>query len=394
MSILVLSEVFPPQTGGSGRWLWELHRRLPPEEVVIVAGDHPRAAEFDRTHNLDISRLPLAWGTWGVAGRNGFRGYCRAFRVIWQLVKSRRVTQIRCGCILPEGWLAWMLRTIGGPRYVCFVHGEELNIVQSSRELRWMTRRVLSGAELVVANSSNTARLLGDQWSVRQERLRLLHPGVDASLFVPAERNDAMRRQLGWAGRTVVLTVGRLQKRKGHDMLIRALPRIAKTIPDVLYAIVGNGEERQRLEKIAVQCNVSDRVQFLGELGDEQLIYCYQQCDLFVLPNRNVDGDFEGFGMVLVEAQACGKPVVAGASGGTIETMRCGETGCIVDCTDAKPLAEAVTELLSEPGRLKQMGCAAREWVVTAFDWPAQSLRAEEMLLTRNLRQSNGSPKC
>jgi phosphatidylinositol alpha-1,6-mannosyltransferase len=91
------------------------------------------------------------------------------------------------------------------------------------------------------------------------------------------------------------------------------------------------------LERLVVENGVSDTVQFLGELPDERLIECYQQCDLFVLPNREVDGDFEGFGMVLLEAQACGKPVIAGDSGGTAETMVPGVTGLIADCTSPEP---------------------------------------------------------
>ena len=148
-----------------------------------------------------------------------------------------------------------------------------------------------------------------------------------------------MRARLGWGERRVVLTVGRLQKRKGHDMMIRALPAIRRAVPDVLYAIVGDGEERAALEQLAEQEGVRQSVQFLGEVDDETLVRCYQQCDLFALPNRQVGGDIEGFGMVLLEAQACGRPVLAGASGGTAETMRVPETGRVVPCDRPQELA-------------------------------------------------------
>ena len=124
-----------------------------------------------------------------------------------------------------------------------------------------------------------------------------------------------MRARLEWTGRRVVLTVGALQKRKGQDMMIRALPAIRQRCPDVLYAIVGEGWERPYLESLVAELSVADLVQFRATPADDELIECYQQCDLFALPNRQVGWDFEGFGIVLLEAQACGKPVVTGQSG-------------------------------------------------------------------------------
>ena len=174
----------------------------------------------------------------------------------------------------------------------------------------------------------------------------------------------------------MILTVGRLQKRKGHDMMIRALPAILRTVPNTLYAIVGDGEERPALEELVAQLGLRNVVQFLGELPDADTRVCYQQCDLFALPNRQVGDDFEGFGMVLLEAQACGKPVVAGDSGGTAETMRVPETGLVVPSDGPEPLAKLLTGLLADRERLARMGAAGRRWAVDHFDWAALSRRA------------------
>ena len=127
-------------------------------------------------------------------------------------------------------------------------------------------------------------------------------------------------------------------------------------MPDVLYAVVGDGEERAALEALVGREGLDGHVQFLGEPNDATLVRCYQQCDLFVLPNRQVGKDIEGFGMVLLEAQACGKPIVAGASGGTAETMRIPETGRVVCCDGPDELARVVTDLLGDPARLACMG--------------------------------------
>jgi phosphatidylinositol alpha-1,6-mannosyltransferase len=173
-----------------------------------------------------------------------------------------------------------------------------------------------------------------------------------------------------------VLTVGRLQKRKGHDMMIRALRAVREAVPGVLYVVLGDGDEAAALRLLAEREGAADDVQFLGEAGDDLLVDCYQQCDLFALPNRRVGGDIEGFGMVLLEAQACGKPVLAGASGGTAEAVNEPETGRVVRCDNPDTLAAAVIELLSDRDRLERMGEAARRWAVERFDWGALSRQA------------------
>jgi phosphatidylinositol alpha-1,6-mannosyltransferase len=269
------------------------------------------------------------------------------------------------------------LRWLTGVPYLCYVHGEDVTGATTSRELHFLARRVLQQAAFVIANSHNTERILLGDWRLPSERVRVLHPGVDTERFVPAPRDRSVRARLGWGERRVVLTVGRLQKRKGHDMLIRALPALRRAVPDVLYAILGDGEERTALEQLVDREGVRQSVQFLGEADDQTLVRCYQQCDLFALPNRQVGVDIEGFGMVLLEAQACGRPVLAGASGGTAETMRVPQTGRLVPCDGPQELTRVLTELLPQPDLLEGMGAAGRAWVVDRFDWAALTRQAE-----------------
>jgi phosphatidylinositol alpha-1,6-mannosyltransferase len=142
---------------------------------------------------------------------------------------------------------------------------------------------------------------------------------------------------------------------------------------------VGDGDELGFLKALAIENKVESHVQFLGELSDEAMRRCYQHCDLFVLPNRQVGQDIEGFGMVLLEAQACGKPVVAGTSGGTAETMDIPNTGLVVDCESPEALAQNIISLLRDDNRLREMGDAARPWTIEHFDWKSLSLRAAKL---------------
>lgn len=374
--VLLLSDIFPPKTGGSGRWFWETYRRLPRTDVVVAAGAHPAAAALDAAHDLRTVRLPLEMRSRGVARLANLRHYLRTARAVRRLARATGARAIHAARPLPEGLVARLVKLRTGLPYCCYSHGEDVNVAATSRELSWLTRRVLAGAAAVFANSAFTRGLLLGDWRVPDAKVRLLHPGVDCSYFVPAPPDPAARARLGWAGRTVVLTAGRLQRRKGHDVLIGAVARLRARFPDLLYAVVGDGEERGRLEELVRRHDVAAHVRFAGETADADLLTAYQQCDVFALPNRAVGRDVEGFGMVLLEAQACGRPVLAGASGGTAETLRPGETGVVVPCDRADEPAAALAELLGDAEKRRVMGAAGRAWVRATFDWPALAARA------------------
>ena len=369
VKVLLITDVFPPRGGGSGRWLWELYRRLDGLSVHVAAGITPGAETFDRAATLPIVRLPLSFTSWGVWSVRGASQYARALLRLRRIVSTVGPDVIHCGKCLPEGLIAALIQRWYGIPFHCFVHGEELTLAGTSRELTRLTRRVLHESAGVIANSRHTKDILMQTWGVEGDHVTVMHPGVDTSTFAPAPASPVVRERLGWANRRVVLTVGALQKRKGQDMLIRALPAIRASCSDVLYAIAGEGWERPYLERLVAEHGVSDVVQFRGVPTDAELVECYQQCDLFALPNRQVGWDFEGFGIVLLEAQACGKPVIAGRSGGTAEAMDPPFTGRLVCCDTPDALAETVSGLLDDADARRAMGARARAWVVERFDW-------------------------
>jgi phosphatidyl-myo-inositol dimannoside synthase len=379
MTSLLISDIFPPQTGGSGRWFWEVYRRLPRDQFVIAAGEHLDQDEFDRRHNLRLIRLPLTFNSWGLLDWRALWDHGLLLRKLRSIVHRYDIKNIHCGCCLPVGLQALALNLLYRIPFLCFVHGEELSVGRQSRELLWWMRQIFRRANVLIANSHSTATLLQRDWQVPPARIRVLHPGVDTARFVPAARNALVRAQLGWGDRPVILTVGRMQKRKGHDQMILALHRIKVAFPDILYSIVGDGEERRFLHDLTTREGLTPHVQFVGEINDARMLAHYQQCDLFALPNRQVGGDFEGFGMVLLEAQACGRPVLAGDSGGTRETMCIPQTGQIVPCESSPQLAATVIDLLSDHSRLDRMGAAGRQWVVERFDWSSLSRQAQEL---------------
>ena len=376
MATLVLSEIFPPRVGGSGRWLHEIYSRQQNGQYIIATGDHEAGEAFDASSNLNIKRLPLTMSAWGLRSLGGLKGYASNFLKLRRICRDNDVDMIHCGRNLPEGWMAYLLRRFCGIPYVCFIHGEDVECAAESRELKWMTSKVLHNAELLIANSNFTGGRLKESWQVPDHQLKILHPGCDTKRFQPLPQNH---HQSAEKNETVLLTVGRLQRRKGHDVMIQALPEIRKAVPDIRYNIVGGGEEKDGLARLAKETGVEECVHFYDEITDDELTLHYQTCDLFALPNRQIGGDVEGFGMVLVEAQACGRPVLAGASGGTADTLVQNETGQRVDCQDPKIPATTVIQMLSDRQRLNQMGMNGREFVTSTFDWEILAKNAEEV---------------
>lgn len=376
MTTLLITENFPPKAGGSGRWFWELYSRLPQGQYQILAGEDSSAVQFDNSATLDIQRGNLTSSEWGFVSRIGLKFYFKTALRVRNIIKKNSITELHCGRVLPEGVVAWLLNIFTGIPYVCYVHGEDLETAQSSREQYFICGQVIKRAKTIICNSQNSADIVAKFGSQAMAKTQVLHPGVNSDIFVPKDRDDSVLAKLGWQERKVALTVGRLQARKGQDIMIQAVPDIVKEIPNFLYAIVGDGDQKEELVKLVSELNVQKYVQFLSGTSDQEMIECYQQCDLFILPNRTINQDIEGFGMVLVEAQACGKPVVAGDSGGTKETMLIGESGFIVDATKPNNIAELVIQIILDDEKLIDMGEKGRAYVISTLDWQSLTQKA------------------
>jgi phosphatidylinositol alpha-1,6-mannosyltransferase len=155
---------------------------------------------------------------------------------------------------------------------------------------------------------------------------------VDEERFRPGLDGADLRAEIGVTqGQRLILSVGRLQRRKGFDNVIRALPLLQRQGIDAHYTLIGIGEDREYLERLAREFGVADRVHLLGHVSYDDLPRWYAACDLFAMPNRDIDGDTEGFGLVFLEAAAAGRPALAGTAGGTGSAVVDGVTGLRVD---------------------------------------------------------------
>lgn len=263
--------------------------------------------------------------------------------------------------------------------YVIYAHGEEIQIYQHLFPEKQAMRAIYKHADAIITNGEFTRRELL-KLGVDKHRIRLILPGVDTDIFQPEAPAHHWQDTLDLTDKRVLLTVGRLEERKGHDQVIRALPRLLKKIPNMMYVIAGTGAEEGRLKQLCHSLGVERSVHFLGFVADDLLPSLYNLADVFVMPNRQgCSGDIEGFGMVFVEANACGKPVVAGRSGGVESAVIHGETGLLVDGENLDDLCGAILRLVKDERLSGQLGANGRKRAVEKFDWKVYLKRIQEI---------------
>ena len=365
--IVLLTELYPPAVGGSAVLFHEIYGRMTDVDVKVLTEARPRAQVSNDGH-IELIEHPVGTHDWGVTRLSAARHHWRTAAAL-RGTASRRRSVVHCARAMPEGLAAWIASHFNGPRYVCWSHGEDLVTARSSREYEMLTTRVLRGAHICVANSHNTAGLIA-RFGVDRQRIKVVYPGVDASRFSPAVDGQLTRQQLGFSGDEIVLlSVGRLQRRKGHDLAIRTMARVRAQWPLLRYVIVGNGDDREYLEGLMEQHRVGDIVQLVGEVPADVLPKFYAACDIFLLPNRIEEGDIEGFGIVFLEAASSARAVIAGNSGGVAEAVADGSTGLLVSGTDEEELGFAIARLAEDPALRQKMGLAGRERVQRSFTW-------------------------
>jgi phosphatidylinositol alpha-1,6-mannosyltransferase len=290
-------------------------------------------------------------------------------RHIRRIVRSEQIAVLCIGELVAGGWLAGACRRLFGLRTVIYVHGEEISTRTRYDEGRQRRRRALAAADGVVAVSRFTRDQLTDGFGVPHDKIELVSNGVDLARFVPTHRSEQLVVRYGLQGRRVLLSVSRLYARKGVDRVIECLPTVLQRIPDLVYLIVGEGSYRPTLERLVAEHNLRGTVVFAGAVPDFELTDHYGVGEVFVMANREMpDGDTEGFGLVFLEANACGLPVIAGRAGGSVDAVTDQVNGILVDGNEAPAIAMAIIRMF-EDNQLRERLRAGGVDVARASGW-------------------------
>ncbi|MDP2833084.1 MAG: glycosyltransferase family 4 protein [Pseudomonadota bacterium] len=375
--LLVISELFLPTKGGTTVWYDAVYRRLGGKGTHIVTAAVPDAEAFDRSHPNSIHRVWLQRVWWLKPESLGM--YLRMLLQSLFLVLHHRFDAVHGARALPEGLVAWMVARLIRKPLLVYCHGEELTTWGKGRKFRAMLW-VYHHADANIANSEYTLEEMV-RLGVPRESITLIYPGVDTERFHPGLPCDDLKQSIGLqAGQKLILSVGRLVRRKGFDQVIRAIPELVRRGIDARYVLIGIGEDHDYLSSLARELGVAERVRLLGPVSPEDLPRWYNACDVFIMANREINGDTEGFGMVFLEAAACRKPAIAGDAGGTGAAVLEGETGFRVDGTCVQAVTSALASVLSDPSLAERLAQAAQERAESAFSWDSVAAKTAALV--------------
>jgi phosphatidylinositol alpha-1,6-mannosyltransferase len=354
---LVVTNDFPPRVGGVQQYVERLVAGLPADRVAVLAPVWPGWRDHDEAKPYAIERWPeqFVWPT---------RDFER--RVV-ALAADHRADVVLFGHGFPLPWIAPGLAARGIPS-VALTHGAEVWIARTPG-LAAAQRRGLRACRAVTAVSRHTGDLMRAALGERPP-LTVLYPGVDTERFAPTVDGGGVRERFGLGDRPLVVCVSRLVPRKGQDVLIEAMRSVRTRSADAALLLVGDGPEREALGRAAAS-EPPGAVVLAGEASAEDLPAFYAAADVFAMPCRSrfAGLEVEGLGIVFLEAAACGKPVVAGRSGGADEAIVDERTGLLVEGAEAKAVALAIARLLQDTGLAQRLGAAGRARVEAEFTW-------------------------
>ena len=363
---LVITNDFPPRVGGIESFVLAMVQRMDPASVMVHTARQPRDAAFDAGLTFPVIRdparimLPTPWTT----------------RRSVAIARDMGCDSVWFGAAAPLGLMASALRKRAGVRRtVATTHGHEVWWAKAPRTRQLLHRIGETNDVLTYLGEFTRSQIARALSPAAAARMVQLTPGVDAQAFNPSVDGRPVREMYGLGDRPVIVCVSRLVKRKGLDMLIRALPLVQRSVPDAAVLLVGDGPMRPKLARLTSELGVAQDVVFAGAKPWTELPPHLAAGDVFCMPTRTrkLGFEVEGLGIVLLEASASGLPIVAGQSGGAQDAVLDGETGRIVDGRAGSEIAMILVRLLVDRDLSRQQGQQGKTWSQQHWSWPASS---------------------
>jgi phosphatidylinositol alpha-1,6-mannosyltransferase len=364
MNILMCGNSFGPKKGGSQTYAQEVASNLTAmgHNIVFLTRTQPGYEEFDAGLPFEVIRRKSKVDL-GI--------------LFFKKLKVERFDAIFVTHRADFAALANTASRLLGKPYFISVYGGEILHDFRARSVR----RNFAAARAIIAISSYTRSLLAGL-GVNENKIHVIPCGTDPQRFRPDIDGAGIRRKFGVGEKKVILSVSRLVKRKGNANIVSAMPEILRKIPEAHYLIVGKGEEEGALKAQVQDMGLAGNVTFAGYVDESELPHYYASCDVFVMPSfaAHRGENVEGFGIAYLEANACGKPVIGGRTGGVADAIVEGETGLMVDPLDVTDIAGAIVEILADEKKARAMGAAGRKRVETEYNWRSVSEKISELI--------------
>jgi phosphatidylinositol alpha-1,6-mannosyltransferase len=376
MKSLMISSDFPPIPGGQSRFLFDLWSNLPHDEIIVLA---PKVKGYE---TID-GNLPFPVIRLNIPLQKGF--IIKSLKTLLlllhaiKLIVFKKIDRIHCGQVLSAGFVGYICHLIFRTPYFPYVHGADFLEFKLKSLPKILLNLILKNAALIIANSNFTKNALVE-FGISKDKIAVINPPVDYRLFERGSNAEKLKDKYGLKGKRILLTVGRLVERKGHDYVIKALPRVIQEIPEIHYIIAGIGPHKLELEMLAEKLKVKNYITFAGFIPHEELPSYYALCDIFIMSSREIKekGDVEGFGIVYLEANSAKKPVIAGKSGGISDAVEDGVNGILVNPIDEGDIANAIIKLMRDDVMRRRLGETGYKRVVERFSPKKQAVMLYE----------------
>lgn len=366
MRLLLVTQDFLPNTGGIETYCAELAKRFVTsvDDFAVLAPYDKGAKQIDNQLAFPVYRIPA---------KNSLLPLAAPLPEAFIAVKHQFDT------VLHAQWqtlgASLLSKKMGYPDNIYVAaHARELLISPFAGQGGWLSKRLYASRKKMFKKvdgffpvSNYTASLLR-QDGVPDDKISVISNGTDPNRFAPQNTKE-FAEELGLVGKKVMLTICRLVPRKGIDLVLSALRKIKEEVPEVMYLIGGNGPDKQRLQSLVTEWELGSHVRFLGRVPDEEMADYYSLADVFVMPARNDPPDVEGFGIVFLEANACGTPVIGSRTGGIPDAIVDGQTGYLVDEGNSEELIQRSIELLKDDELAYKMGEQGRKRVLNEANW-------------------------
>lgn len=377
MKALLLTVDFPPNSGGIQRYLFNLYNNFPKNEFVVVAPKVDGWQESDAAHDLKVYRedFYMVKGSLLPKRAEKVKRLIKCVHRLLQIIKEEKIEVIHVGHSFPLGVSACLIvQRITKLDYIVFTHASEISTNVEEEKKGRVLKKFLRNAKKVITVSDYTKEILL-QNGIKSENIVLIHPGIN-----PLDASVGDYKPL-LSDKKVLLTISRLAKRKGHDMVLKSIPLVVKEIPNFIYKIVGTGSQKENLEQLVENLDINKYVEFIDHIPDSELPNYYRECDIFILNSRVLEnGDAEGFGIVFLEANLFGKPVIGGDSGGIPDAVEENVSGLLVNPIDIQEIADSIILLLKDQDLAEKLGKQGKQRAENLFNWDHVSKEAYRKL--------------
>lgn len=357
-AVHITTQCFPPSIGGIENLMHGIASALARlgYPVTVYADSHPDAPKFSPAVNS---------GDYEIRRFGGLKPVRR-----WLKARAVQKAAVSGSVLIADTWksLEFINPSVVEAKILCLAMAMEFPSEPSARKADRI-RKTLAIADLLLPISSYTQGRAAP-FCPPDLSVELFHPGFTP----PKQLDDARAAELANVpedARPALFTISRIESRKGHDLVLAALPQLRESWPNLHYFVAGSGPDQARLERIVEHTNLKSAVTFLGRVSEEQKAAWLQQSDLFVMPTRTEGESVEGFGLVYLEAASMGLTSIAGNDSGAQDAVLHRETGLLCDSSSVEELTASISAVLGDADLRQQLESAARSRVEAEFMWPA-----------------------